>query len=484
MFSKIGVTSVLGAILMLGAGLTPAYAQEDGRQFSAAAGEVVNETMILANAKNYEAALIGLRDLIGKPDLSAYERGTIYQMIGQYSYELGQVEASQSAFENAINSGGLLPKEVGNIEVVVAQLMIGNGQYREGAERLESYLRSGGEEKPQYIELLVNGWVQTEDFDRALPWAEKWFNTAKPKTRKHFDLLNFLYNNLRQQGRQADIVKQMIGRWPEGKDLWESWASMLANGGREKEAFEVTKIMYLRGLLTTEPELLKVVQYYSFYDMPYQAAEILELEMDANRISRAPDHLKTLSGLYRQAREYKRAIPILESAASLSGKASTFAELGEALYNEGECRKSELAFSEAINRGYDAGKSWMLIATCRYDKTSALGRLTCDMTDMELAEAPITKARQSAISAFKKVPTSFREHGNAAKWMQFIEAENQAVLWRCEFRERVRKDECLKQIKLAINAEIFTREFKLDDESCQEFVVEYNDALSHSAPLE
>ncbi len=452
-----------------------AFAQEEGRQFSAKAGEKVNEALTLANGGQNQAALSVLQGVISTPDLNAYEKSTIYQMMGQYSYELDRAVEAQQNFENAINAGGLLPNEVDNIKVVIAQLMIGNGQYREGAQRLENYLNSGGQQKAQYVDLLVNAWVQAEEYNRALPWAEKWFNAANPKERKHFDLLNFLFNNLGMQGRQADIVKEMIQRWPEDKSLWDAWASMLANGGREQEAFEVTKMLYLGGALTDEPDLMKVVQYYSFYDMPYQAAEILEREMNANRISRSPDKLKQLSGLFRQAREYKRAIPILESAATQSGEGKLYADLGEALYNEGECKRSETAFTEAINRGYDAGKSWMLIANCRYDETSKLDRLNCDMTDAQMAEAPITRARASAISAFEKVPNGSRERGNATKWVKFINAEKLAVDRRCKFERNVERELCYQKMKQAYAAEVFVGEFKLDDaETCMQYKTDYD----------
>jgi len=452
-----------------------AFAQEDeGRQFDAKSGEAVNNAQTMAGAGDNLGAVNALKAALNLPDLNPYERSTMYQMLGQYSYELDRPGEAQQFFENAISAGGLLPNEVDNIRVVIAQLMIGNGQYREGATRLENYLNSGGQQKPQYVDLLVNAWVQAEDYNRALPWAEKWFNAARPKERKHFDLLNFLYNNLGMQGRQADIVKQMINRWPEDKTLWDAWASMLANGGREQEAFEVTKMLYLGGALNDEADLLKVVQYYSFYDMPFQAAEILEREMNANRISRTPDKLKQLSGLFRQAREYKRAIPILEAAASQSGDAKLYADLGEALYNEGSCQKSENAFREAINRGYDAGKSWMLIANCRYDQTNTLERLNCEMTDAQMAEAPITKSRESAIEAFNNVPSSSRERSNAAKWVQFINAEKQAVDRRCEFERNVEKELCYQKIKQAYDAEIFTGGFKLDDENCTQFKEGYD----------
>jgi len=220
-----------------------AFAQEEGRQFSAKAGEAVNEALQLINSNQHSAALSQLSNVLTFPDLNAYERSTVYQMQGSSYYELNQYGPAISAFENAINAGGLLPNEADGLRVNIAQLMIANGQYSQGAQALENYLNRGGQQKPQYTEMLVQAWVQSENYSRALPWAEKWFRAASPKERKHFDLMNFLYNNLGQQGRQADIVKQMINRWPEDKALWDAWASMLANGGREQEAFEVTKML-------------------------------------------------------------------------------------------------------------------------------------------------------------------------------------------------------------------------------------------------
>ena len=473
-FIRTGMGAMLTAALLAGATISPASAQDEGRQFSAKAGEIVNESMILANDGETQAAVQALQKIISDTGLNPYERSTIYQMLGQYSHELGRSMDAQENFKNAIEAGGLRPKEVETAKIVIVKIMIGNAQFTEGAQRLEAYFDAGGEQKPEYIDLLVKAWMQAEDYKRALPWAEKWFAAAKPRDRRHFDMMNFLYNHLGMQGRQADIVKQMIARWPDDKSLWDALASMLANGGREDEAFEVKKIMYLKGLLTTEPELLKVVQYYSFYDMPYQAAEILEAELDAKRIARTPANLKQLSGLFRQARDYRRAIPILEAAASLSGDAKTYAELGEALYNEGDCQESEAAFTEAINRGYDAGKSWMLIASCRYDQTPSLDRLECDMTKAQMAEAPITKTRESAIAAFNKVPRGSSETGNARKWVQFITAEKDAVAARCDVNIKIEKERCFQIIKQAYDAIIFTGQFELEDETCGQYKTEYD----------
>jgi len=463
-----------------------AHAQAaEGRQFSSKAGQIVNDALQFINSSQFGQALNKLNEALALPELNAYERSTIYQMQGSAYYEQNQLGQAQSSWESAINAGGLLPNEADALRVNIAQLMISNGQYSAGAQMLENWGNQGGQLTDAHRELIMQAWIQDENYARSLPYAERWFNSVSPKERKHYDLLNFLYNNLGQPGKQADIVRQMINRWPEDKSLWDAWASMLANGGREQEAFEVSKMLYLGGALNSEQDLMKVVQYYSFYDMPFQAAQILEKELNAGRISTSPEKLVQLSDLFRQAREYKRALPILERAASQSGQAKNYADWGEALYNEGQCGKAEEAFKQAINKGFDAGKSWMLISACRYDVGQKEKRETCDMTPEQMLASPINKARDYAIEGYKRVPGNSREASKAKKWIKFINNERQAVLDRCEFEKDIVRQLCETKIRLAYDAQIFEGgDFKIDDPNCMQFKANFDKKYKKTASAE
>ncbi|PHR94355.1 MAG: hypothetical protein COA69_01805 [Robiginitomaculum sp.] len=456
-----------------------AYAQTEeeaaaGRQFSAKTGGIVLVAQEFMTAEQYSAAISELNKALALPDINPYERSVINQLLGSSYYQNNQYDQAIRAFEAAISAGGLLPNESSNLRVNIAQLLIANDQFVRGAQMLETWNRNGGQLKPAHIEMLWQAWSQAERYDRALPWAERWFNAARPKLRKHFDLLNFMYNNLNMPAKQADIVKQMINRWPEDKTLWDAWASMLANGGREQEAFEVSKMLYLGGAYSSEADLTRVVQYYSFYDMPFQAAQILEREMNAGRIAKTSDKLVQLSDLLRQSREYKRAIPILEQAAASSGKAKLYADLGEALFNEGQCVRSEDAFKKAMDRGFDQGKAWVLIANCRYDSAAREARINCDMSDAQKKSAPWTAKRVTAVQAFDNVPASSREAGNARKWKTFIRAETKAVENRCIFEANVRKEQCYIAIRQAYANMVFAGEFILDEDSCLAYKPEYD----------
>ncbi len=446
----------------------------EGRQFSSKTGEIVLKAQEFMGADQYSAAVSELQRALALPNINPYERSVINQMLGSSYYEINQYGPSINAFEAAISAGGLLPNESSALRVNIAQLLIGNEQYVRGAQMLEDWNRAGGQLKPAHVDMLVSAWVQAEQYSRALPWAQRWFNAASPKERKHYDLLNFLFSNLNMPGKQSDIVLQMINRWPDDKTLWDAWASMLMQGGREKEAFEVSKMLYLGGAYSSESDLARVVQYYSFYDMPYQAAQILEREMNAGRITQTSDKLVQLSDLLRQAREYKRAVPILEKAAASSGKAKLYADLGEALFNNGQCQKAEAAFKNAMERGFDQGKAWVLIANCRYDSAAGEDRIKCNMSDEQKKSAPWSTKRAQAVAAFDNVPISSSEAGNARKWKKFIQSEADGVDNRCEFERTVKIEQCNIAIRQAYSNMVFAGKFVLDDQSCMVYKPAYD----------
>jgi len=143
---------------------------------------------------------------------------------------------------------------------------------------------------------------------------------------------------------------------------------------------------------------------------------------------------------------------VLEAATQSGGTGALYAQLGEALYNEGLCVRAETAFKKAIERGYEAGKAWTLIATCRYENVQQQEKLTCDMSAAEKATAPKTKARQSAIAAFENVPAESKQAHDAKKWISFIKSERLTFDKRCEFEIVQIRQHCFLDIRRAYDS--------------------------------
>ena len=462
----------IGLITCLG--LSTAQAQE-ARQFSTQVGTPVSEAAELLRANSHAEGLAKLDQALAISDITAFEKSSIEQMRGAALYQLDRHRDSITAFETAINAGGLSAAEVQSLNLQIAQIKIGLEDFIGGATMLEAYARQGGDLSPKHIEILIQAWIKAERYEKSLPWAKQLFDSAQPKERRHYDLMNFHYHQLKQTTQQADIVMQMIQNWPDDKSLWENWASLEAASGDDSAAFEVKKLMYEQGLISTETEISQLVQYHGYYEIPYWGAKLLDREMIAGRVAETPENLKNLANLWRQAREYKRAIPVLEKAAKLAGDKPTYAALAEALVNQNSCAQAEDAFISAIDQGYGPAKPWMLIGTCRYEAAQLYPKPSCSDNITTRWESDRYKAQNHAIKAFEKVTHNRKLEADAQKWTSFIKAEQKALEDRCDFIAKERWLVCQTDIKQAYNNIIFNKEkFVLNDKACLDFKDRYD----------
>lgn len=478
-FQKACLGSVFAAFIFS----TPVQAQSDAnRQFGTAAGQKVVDAQDLIKSQNFSAALNKLGEAVTLTDLSAYERSSIHGMMAQLQYELDDLPAAISSFDLAIQAGGLNEDESREFTKHKALLLIGSGQYVDGVRLLQSVVGTPSDPCGEHALTIYQAYIKAENYQAALECAEDWFAAAQPKERKHYDLLNFLYHHTNRDGAQADLIKEMIARWPDDRTLWNSWVSLLAQSGRDDEAFEVKKLLYLAGHIETEPEIKKIVEYYQYYDMPYQAGLILEREMNVGRVKTDGKNLIRLSELFRQAREYERAIPILKKAAEMTGQGKTWAQYGEALYNEGQCEEAETAFSRAMGLGYDRGKSWMFVGNCWYERGQLEHRPDCEgavVKDRENSRKIALNAK--ALSYFKKVPVTAKNAGAARKWTEFVVAENESFDNYCAESEKIRRDLCFIKIESAYKMMVIRGEFYLapKDQYCLVYKDEYDRTFRH-----
>ena len=86
---------------------------------------------------------------------------------------------------------------------------------------LEDWSRAGNSLEPKHIELLMQAWLKVKKYDRALPWAEKWFAAKNPKKDKDYDLMQVLYLSLNMPEKRLDILYQMNELWPGNEELEE-----------------------------------------------------------------------------------------------------------------------------------------------------------------------------------------------------------------------------------------------------------------------
>lgn len=370
---------VCGALTAFGAGA--AMAQAAGcteTQFGAKTGETYlkAETELIAN-DNPQAALSELNKLRSM-ELNCYEQGAILRLGAAIKIQVGDYDGAVRDLETALNQGYIPASESATTYYNIAQIYLTQENLEKSFEYMTRWIDAGGQpDRDQKWQLAVIS-HRMDDNAEALRWAEDVFAQDGPgATREVYDFLIFLYDRTNNLSKKAELLEVLLARDPTDRQLWDAISGDYFKAEDERKAFEVQKAMYLGGLLETEDELMRIVNFYNRFNAPFHAAQILEKEMNAGRIEQDFEKLELLANLYQVAREYEKAIPVIEQAAQTGGErgGAMYERLGRSYSELQDWEKTEEALTTALNTGgvKDRGLAWVLIGQSRYERGDRSG---------------------------------------------------------------------------------------------------------------
>lgn len=474
--NKMVRNAIIFWLLLLSGQGSIAWADEPWCNYSTEIGMLVGDSNP-PETEHYPQHIQKLETALALPDLKPCERSTIFAMLGHLHYEIDDLPQAIANSQKAINAGGLQADEVTAIEKNIAQLQIANGDYVMGARALISWIETNADDDPNNYKYIMQALVQAELYREALPYAEKWFENATPKERKHYDLMNFLYNYLGMQVRQGDIIIEMLERWPDDQALWDGWISLLINGGRERDAFDVHKMRYQAGHYESARDLMRLVEYYNYYDQPYQGAMLLEAEMALGRIPKSSKNYRRLFDLYTAAREPGKALDAIERAVNLTKYHKVWTDYGLSLCQAGRVGDAETAFRQAMENGGSLDLNLWAIANCHYEQAQKIEPPKCaQYYDIYTTDSPRYLANEKAIEALGNVRPTDRYYDRAQEIKIRTEQENIALAEKCGYPGTSEREHCFLKIRRANKLELFSGEFDLGahGEQCGAYVPEYD----------
>ncbi|WP_133162396.1 tetratricopeptide repeat protein [Hyphococcus luteus] len=416
------------AALMMSAAPTAALAQpaqcdaEEGgpsKTLSPRVGQDIQKLYEFMQNDQYQEALAGFNNLISNrgDSFSAYEKSTVYELRANVKVNLEDFRGALRDMQVALDANGLPPARNNQLRYFIAQLNFQLEEFQTAIRGLNQWIQlantCGVEVDPNAYYLLAAAYTQINppNYRAALDPAEKALANQGAEPRKgYYDLLNLIYSELNNNQKRAPLLEQMVNHWPENKSYWTQLSGAYSTMGRDRDAFSVLEVAYRAGLLTTESEMLTLIQYYSFFDNPYRGAVLLEREMNAGNIDRDQDNLILLSQLWSQAREHKKSIPILQEAARNASKGELSYRLGMVLLADEQYAKAQRALEAAINKGgmdaRDTGDAWLLLGTARFSQ----------------AGPSDTDRWESAKQAFQRAQNYQNTRGRARDWITYIDA--------------------------------------------------------------
>lgn len=429
----------LAVLLTLSLGFaanTPSWAQngdgeeEQERQEAKSLEPAVAKRLLgayekLRNDKPREA-LPELNDLLSGmgEDMKPFDLASVLQIRGQIFVNLERMDDALRDFERALEVGGLPPDQNTQLRYNVAQLHFQNGDYRTAIRIFEQWMSEVEEPSANAYYMLAAAYYNLDEYEQAVPHAEQALRRAEKLEKSYFDLANILYAQTNRDSRRIKLLEYMARQWPGEKSYWKQLAGIYNENDRPRDAFAALEIAYRTGLTDEPADIKSLAQFYSRFNNPHRGAELLVKEMREGTIERSVDNLTLLSQLYSQAREHKKAIPVLRAAAQKSDSGELSFRLGQVLFADEQSAEAEKALLDAINKGglseKDLADAWLLLGNARFNQ----------------AEPGDAEQRRKADEAYKMAQRFERTRERAQQWRSYIQAVNRTEQRQAELEKQ------------------------------------------------
>jgi tetratricopeptide (TPR) repeat protein len=253
----------------------------------------------------------------------------------------------------------------------VAQLYLSQNQHSQAIKHLQAWVVATEKPSEDAYALLAQAYYQTNHHQLAVENMQKALALAEQKQKTPREewllMLQQSFVELGLAARQETILKWLIHLYPK-QDYLLALANTYGILEQPEKQLAILEVAMNKGYLTREDQWLNLAYLMLTLGAPYRSALVVERGLREGRIETNVRHRQFLANAWMAAREFDRAVPLLEALARESNDAVLFRQWGNALFQAGQWRQAALAFEQAIQAGNasDPGGLWLILGQSQF----------------------------------------------------------------------------------------------------------------------
>ena len=325
----------------------------------------------------FSKALKPLKNLLAETDPESYDQAVLWKTIGAIQAAQGKYQTAAVSLEKSLSSKKLPDQQKQDVQYNLGQVYLANNQYKKALQALQPWIASNQKPTANDYLLLTQLYARLNQYQTALTYAEKLLKASKNPPESHYQLALSLYFELKHYKKAIRILETLIRQFPDNKTYWQQLAASYQLTGDYIKTTAIKDLAYRSSVLNSAEDALQLADLYSYTGAPYLAAQLLEKEMKAGKITKSGKILTRLSDTWLQAREYDKAADVLSKVAKNSQNGRLFERLGALYYEQQSWANAEHAYRNAIKKGglKKPGNTWLLYGICaKENKQTKLAR--------------------------------------------------------------------------------------------------------------
>jgi len=390
------------------------------------AGTAEREERSVQMSENVYRRLNAVHELLGEDDLdgaierldtllemrlSDYEEALIHQAYGFAYAQQGDYDRAIASFEMCLAVDALPNLANQGMLYSLAGLYANEGQFEKAVDTMSVWFSFAAEPVPADAYMLVgSGYAQLGQLDSALPYVQEANARGEmPNESWHMLELSIHFDPAVQDfGSAVDLLREMVVFWPQTARYWEMLASAYLELEDDPNALATLMVAYKQGMVEEGPKLLNLVRLNLFLEVPFEAGQILETALVNGQIEENEDNLELLLSAWESAREYSRAVAVIDRLAPLTGDGEYHMRKARLLSEQGDWTGVIEATELALEAGglETTGQTLLL-----------KGMAHAEQGDFDIALTTFNEARDFEDSARR----------NADAWIEYVRDRRQVV---------------------------------------------------------
>ncbi|MBT5216111.1 MAG: hypothetical protein HN733_04325 [Gammaproteobacteria bacterium] len=282
-------------------------------------------------------------------NLSNYEKAVIYQFMGFVYVQQNDTNSAIDVFKKCIDLNYLSNSQHQSTVFNLASLYGSQEKWDLAINSLMEFYKHELDPAAESYIMMGIAYFQKGEPLEALPYIHI-ANIKSLKPKESWLQLEVAILFLNQRYEEAvTVVKTLSTFWPEKEKYWETMAGAYMEMQKDTDALAALSLGYKNDALSKKESIENLARLSLYLEIPYQAAIIIEENMDSGLIEKNEDNLKLLLGAWTAAREFDQAIAVIDVLAPMTNEGKLYIQKAMLLNEKGDWNGIKLATHQALN---------------------------------------------------------------------------------------------------------------------------------------
>lgn len=296
---------------------------------------------------DYDGALKNLEMMLDW-NLSVYEKAVIYQFMGFVYVNRNDTDAAIDVFKKCVDLNRLSNSQQQSTIFNLASLYGSQEKWDLAVDSLMRFYKHEPDPAAESYIMMGIAYFQKGEPLEALPYIHI-ANQKSLKPKESWLQLEVAILFLNQRFEEAiTVVKTLSTYWPEKEKYWETMAGTYMEMQKDTDALAALSLGYKNDALSKKESIENLARLSLYLEIPYQAAVIIEENMNSGLIDTNEDNLRLLLGAWTAAREFDQAISVIDVLASMTNEGKLYIQKAMLLNEKGDWDGIKVATSQAL----------------------------------------------------------------------------------------------------------------------------------------